>query len=48
MSFEDNIAYGKCMAAIQEGHAKIVQKAETNPSAHMVAQFKMDNPVLVG
>ncbi|MDA8776478.1 hypothetical protein N9Y79_05350 [Alphaproteobacteria bacterium] len=48
MSFEDNIAYGKCMAAIQEGHAKIVQKAEANPSSHLVAQFKMDNPVLVG
>lgn len=48
MSFADNIAYGKCMGAIQEGHAKIAQKSEANPSAEMVAQFKMDNPVLVG
>ncbi|MDC3401735.1 hypothetical protein OA101_01580 [Alphaproteobacteria bacterium] len=48
MSFEDNAALGKCMNGIQEEHRALAARFGANPPAEMVAQLKMDNPVLVG
>ena len=48
MSFESNQAFGRCMAGIQEPHAALMADIDQDPVADMTAQFKMDNPVLVG
>ena len=48
MSFESNQAFGRCMAGIQEPHAALTAEIDQDPVADMTAQFKMDNPVLVG
>ncbi len=48
MSFADNKAYGRCMDNMAGDHAKLMAKIEANPNSELVAQFKMDNPVVVG
>ena len=48
MSFADDVAYGKCMGSMQADHAELVSKIEANPNSEMVAQFKMNNPTIVG